>query len=76
VFQLAIPCVLAVRLSRALAAPEISLLALLEIIFGISLGLGRRERTAGAAGAGGGTLVLATLALNAAWGRCRTDRVE
>ncbi|MEN9539632.1 MAG: hypothetical protein RLZZ126_1867 [Pseudomonadota bacterium] len=35
--QLAIPCILAVICSRHLAAPEISLLALLEVIFGILL---------------------------------------
>ena len=35
VFQLAVPCILVVRLSRELAAPEILLLALLEVIFGV-----------------------------------------
>lgn len=35
--QLAIPCALAVICSRVLKAPEISLLALLEVIFGILL---------------------------------------
>jgi hypothetical protein len=34
VVQLAIPCLLVVRLSRELPAPEIALLALLEVIFG------------------------------------------
>ena len=33
--QLAIPCVLAVMCARVLKAPEVSLLALLEVIFGI-----------------------------------------
>jgi drug/metabolite transporter (DMT)-like permease len=63
-FQLAIPCVLAVRLARALPAPEISLLALLEIVFGIAwvwLGAGERPSTHVLAGA---SLVLATLAIN------------
>ena len=36
-FQLAIPCVLAVMCARVLKAPELSLLALLEVIFGILL---------------------------------------
>lgn len=36
VVQLAIPCLLVVRLSRVLPAPEIALLALLEVIFGVA----------------------------------------
>lgn len=36
VVQLAIPCLLVVRLTRVLAAPEIALLALLEVIFGVA----------------------------------------
>jgi drug/metabolite transporter (DMT)-like permease len=68
VFQLAIPCTLAVRLSRSLAAPEISLLALLEIIFGIAWAwVGAGERPAPQV-LMGGALVLTTLALNEAWG--------
>jgi len=64
VFQLAIPCMLAVRLARSLAAAEISLLALLEIMFGIAWAwLGAAERPSFEVLAGG-TLVLATLALN------------
>ena len=35
--QLAIPCVLAVLAARVLAAAEVSLLGLLEIVFGIAL---------------------------------------
>jgi drug/metabolite transporter (DMT)-like permease len=35
--QLAIPCVLSVVCARVLKAPEVSLLALLEVIFGIAL---------------------------------------
>ena len=34
--QLAFPCLLVVRLSRALPAPEIALLALLEVVFGVA----------------------------------------
>ena len=68
VFQLAIPCTLAVRLSRSLPAPEISLLALLEIIFGIAWAwLGANEQPAPQVLAGG-ALVLGTLAFNEAWG--------
>jgi len=68
VFQLALPCMLAVRLARSLAAPEISLLALLEIIFGIAWAWwGANEQPAPQVLAGG-ALVLGTLALNEAWG--------
>ncbi len=35
-FQLAIPCLLVVHLTRILPAPEIALLALLEVIFGVT----------------------------------------
>lgn len=71
VFQLAVPCMLAVRLSRSLAAPEISLLALLEIIFGIAWAWwGANEQPAPQVLAGG-ALVLGTLALNEAWGMRR-----
>ncbi len=63
-FQLAIPCVLAVRMARALPAPEISLLALLEIVFGIAwVWLGTSERPS-AHVLMGGSLVLTTLAIN------------
>ena len=37
VFQLAIPCILAMRCAQVLKAPEVALLALLEVIFGIAL---------------------------------------
>ena len=44
VVQLAIPCVLSVLCARVLKAPEVSLLALLEVIFGIALAwLGANE---------------------------------
>ena len=36
VFQLSLPCLLVVRLSRELPAPEISLLAQLEVVFGVT----------------------------------------
>lgn len=63
-FQLALPCVLAVRLARHLPAPEIALLALLEIVFGIAWAwLGAGERPAPEV-LSGGSLVLATLVVN------------
>jgi len=61
VVQLAIPCLLVVRLTRVLPGPEIALLALLEVIFGTAwawLGAGEAP---GAAALSGGTLVLAAL---------------
>lgn len=62
--QLAIPCALAVVCARSLMAPEVSLLALLEVIFGILLAwLGAGERP-GAEVLLGGTLVIAALVAN------------
>jgi drug/metabolite transporter (DMT)-like permease len=66
VVQVAIPCLLAVTVSTVLSAPEISLLALLEVVFGVALvWLGANE-TPNAAVLGGGALVLAALAVNEA----------
>ncbi|ABM58486.1 DMT family transporter [Verminephrobacter eiseniae] len=62
--QLAIPCVLAVRCARVLRAPEIALLSLLEVIFGILLAwLGAGEKP-GAAVLTGGALVIGALVFN------------
>ncbi|MEH0165419.1 DMT family transporter [Roseateles microcysteis] len=62
--QLAIPCLLVVRLSRVLPAPEIALLGQLEVIFGVLWAwLGAGEAPAGATLIGGATL-LAALAGN------------
>lgn len=62
--QLAIPCTLAVVCARYLKAPEVSLLALLEIIFGIALAwLGANEKP-GSPVLIGGCLVLGALAFN------------
>lgn len=64
VVQLAIPCVLAVRCGRVLQAPEMALLGLLEVIFGIVLAwLGAGERPAPAV-LMGGTLVIGALVFN------------
>jgi drug/metabolite transporter (DMT)-like permease len=63
-FQLAIPCALSVVCARVLHAPEVSLLALLEIVFGILLAwLGAHEAPQ-ASVLLGGTLVLGALILN------------
>jgi drug/metabolite transporter (DMT)-like permease len=61
VVQLAIPCLLVVWLTRVLPGPEIALLALLEVVFGVAwawLGAGEAP---GSAALTGGTLVLAAL---------------
>ena len=65
--QLALPCLLVVRLSRHLPAPEIALLALLEVLFGVAwawLGAGERPP---ASALFGGALVLGALVANEAW---------
>ncbi len=64
--QLAIPCLISVTVARVLSAPEISLLALLEVLFGVAwvwLGAGEAPSVAVI---GGGALVLLALAGNEA----------
>ncbi len=62
--QLAIPCLIAMAVARVLKAPEISLLALLEVVFGVLWAwLGAGEKPS-AAVLGGGSLVLAALVGN------------
>lgn len=73
-FQLAIPCALSVICARVLKAPEVSLLALLEIVFGIALAwLGANEAPQLSVLLGG-TLVLVALVLNE-WLGWRNKRV-
>jgi drug/metabolite transporter (DMT)-like permease len=62
--QLAIPCALSVACARVLAPPEIALLALLEVIFGILLAWLGAGETPGTAVLAGGALVIGALALN------------
>ncbi len=64
VFQLAIPCALAVRLARHLPAPEISLLALLETVFGIAWVWWISHERPSDQVLLGGSVVLLTLATN------------
>lgn len=72
--QLAIPCTLSVVCARVLQAPEVSLLSLLEIVFGIVLAwLGAHEAPQGSV-LFGGTLVLGALVLNE-WLGWRNKRV-
>ncbi len=66
VVQLAIPCLIAVTVARVLSAPEVALLGLLEVIFGVAWAwLGAGEAPS-ASVLGGGALVLAALAGNEA----------
>jgi drug/metabolite transporter (DMT)-like permease len=75
VVQLAIPCVLAVRCARVLKAPEVSLLALLEVIFGIALAWLGAGEAPGPSVLAGGSLVIAALVGNEVLGwRERSER--
>ena len=68
IFQLALPCVMAVWCARVLHAAEVSLLALLEVVFGIALAwLGAGEEP-GQRVLTGGALVLLSLCGNEWWG--------
>lgn len=62
--QLAIPCALAVVCARVLKAPEIALLALLEIIFGIVLAWVGANEIPSQTVLAGGALVLGALVVN------------
>ena len=62
--QLAVPCVLAVICARVLQAPEVSLLALLEVIFGIALAWWGANEVPKPQVLQGGVLVLLALAGN------------
>ena len=64
VVQLAIPCLMAVSAARVLSAPEISLLGLLEVIFGVLWAWLGASEAPSLAVLGGGALVLLALAGN------------
>lgn len=64
VMQLSLPCLLLVHLSRQLPAPEIALLSLLEVVFGVTwawLGAGEQPSSSTLIG---GALVLGALVIN------------
>ena len=61
IFQLAIPCTLSVICARVLKAPEVSLLALLEVIFGIALAWWGANEEPQLSVLMGGSLVIAAL---------------
>jgi drug/metabolite transporter (DMT)-like permease len=71
VFQLAIPCVLCMVCARVLHAPEISLLQLLEVIFGILLAWVGANEVPAPSVLLGGTLVIGALVANNWLGRRR-----
>jgi drug/metabolite transporter (DMT)-like permease len=62
--QLAIPCVLAMLCARVLQAPEVALLALLEVIFGIVLAWIGADEIPGQTVLSGGALVMGALVAN------------
>ena len=66
VFQLALPCLLSVMLTKVLAAAEISLLALLEVVFGVALAWVGAGEVPGANTLSGGALVIGALLVNEA----------
>ena len=75
VFQLAIPCLLAVQVMRVLSAPEMSLFGLLEVVFGVLLAWVGAGEAPGPTALAGGALVIGALLLNEglAW-RARVSR--
>ncbi|MEN9417063.1 MAG: hypothetical protein RI988_683 [Pseudomonadota bacterium] len=70
VFQLGIPCMLVMHVARHLSATETSLLALLEIVFGIALTWAFGGEKPGIATLLGGSAVLGALAYHE-WSRTR-----
>jgi drug/metabolite transporter (DMT)-like permease len=62
--QLAIPCLMAVAAARVLSAPEIALLGLLEVVFGVLWAWLGANEVPSTAVLGGGALVLLALAGN------------
>jgi len=62
--QLAIPCALVVVCARILKAPEVALLALLEVIFGIALAWVGAGEVPGRTVLAGGALVIGALVFN------------
>ncbi|MBI5258605.1 MAG: DMT family transporter [Burkholderiales bacterium] len=64
VVQLAIPCLIAVRVARVLPAPEVSLLCLLEVVFGVLLAWVGAGEAPGSTALAGGALVIGALLAN------------
>lgn len=74
VFQLAVPCIIAIAAAKRLSSPEVALLSLLEIIFGIAWAwLWAHEQPSDNVLLGG-SIVLLTLVINEAWTLWRSRR--
>jgi drug/metabolite transporter (DMT)-like permease len=71
VFQLAVPCILAMRLMLHLKAPEVALLSLLEIVFGVALTWLFGGEAPGTATLVGGSVLLLALAVHEVGGPAR-----
>ncbi len=71
--QLAIPCLMVVRLTRVLPAPEVALLGLLEVVFGVLWAWWGAGEAPSSSALWGGAMVLAALAGNEwlGWRRVR-----
>jgi drug/metabolite transporter (DMT)-like permease len=77
--QLAIPCLLAVTAARVLKAPEVSLLALLEVVFGILWPWLWANESPGTQVLTGGSVVLGALVINELLGwrsRAESPRIQ
>jgi len=74
VLQLAIPCLLVVRLSRELPAAEIALLGLLEVVFGVTWAWLGADEQPSASTLIGGMLVIGALILNEMLGQWEKRR--
>jgi drug/metabolite transporter (DMT)-like permease len=64
VVQLAIPCLLVVKVAQVLPAPEISLIGLAEVIFGVLLAWVGAGEAPGPTALSGGALVMGALLVN------------
>jgi drug/metabolite transporter (DMT)-like permease len=73
VVQLAVPCLLAVRISSVLPAAEMSLLGLLEVILGVLWAWAWAGEQPGASALVGGAIVIAALAGNEALAMLRPE---
>ena len=76
IFQLALPCLIVVRLSRVLSAPEILLLIQLEVIFGVTWAWLWAGEKLSANTLSGGALVLGALIGNALVGIFRERKAK
>ena len=76
IFQLAVPCLLVVRLSRVLSAPEISLLAQLEVIFGVTWAWLWAGEHLSISSLFGGAMVIGALAINELARMCHQQKKE